>query len=130
MAKKNKTQGYVLELRSMIKSRTGADCEEWLTPQVRSTAMNMVMLDRIQNDLETNDLTTIEAGSMGQQKLVINPLLTTYKDLQRTLLQQYEALGLNYKTTPSKVREDTRKGVDEADPMAQMYQTAMRARMG
>lgn len=127
MARQKTTQAYILELRKMIKSRTGADCEPWLTPQVRSTAMNMVMLDRIQHDLENGDLTTIEAGSMGQQKTVLNPLLTTYKDLQRTLLQQYEALGLNYKTTPSKVREDTRKGVDETDPMAQMYQTAMRA---
>lgn len=126
MARQKTTQAYILELRKMIKSRTGADCEPWLTPQVRSTAMNMVMLDRIQYDLENGDLTTIEAGSMGQQKTVLNPLLTTYKDLQRTLLQQYEALGLNYKTTPSKVREDTKKGVDESDPMAQMYQAAMR----
>lgn len=126
MARQKTTQAYILELRRMIKSRTGADCEPWLTPQVRSTAMNMVMLDRIQYDLENGDLTTLEAGSMGQQKTVLNPLLTTYKDLQRTLLQQYEALGLNYKTTPSKVREDTKKGVDESDPMAQMYQAAMR----
>jgi hypothetical protein len=25
---------------------------------------------------------------------------------------QFEALGLNYSTTPSKVKEDTKKGVD------------------
>jgi hypothetical protein len=34
---------------------------------------------------------------------------------------QFEALGLNYSTTPSKVKEDTRKGVDEEDPMANYY---------
>lgn len=87
--------------------------------------MNMVMLDRIQEELESGDLLNWETGSQGQQKSVINPLLVTYKDLQRTLLLQFEALGLNYKTTPSKVKEDTKKGVDETDPMAQMYQNAM-----
>jgi hypothetical protein len=42
--------------------------------------------------------------------------------MQRTLMLQFEAIGLNYKTTPSKVKEDTRKGIDEADPMAQYYE--------
>jgi hypothetical protein len=30
---------------------------------------------------------------------------------------QLEALGLNYSTTPSKVKEDTRKGVSENDTL-------------
>ena len=36
-------------------------------------------------------------------------------------MMQFEAIGLNYKTTPSKVKEDTKKGVDDEDPMANYY---------
>lgn len=117
MAKKSSK--YVSELKEMIKSRIGTDCEPWLLPQLRTTAMNMAMLDKVQDELESGSLTVIEDGSQGQQKMSAHPLLSTYKDLQRTLLLQFEALGLNYKTTPSKVKEDTKKGVDENDPLSQ-----------
>jgi hypothetical protein len=41
--------------------------------------------------------------------------------MQRTLMLQFEALGLNYKTTPSKVTDNTKKGMDDDDPMANYY---------
>jgi hypothetical protein len=122
MAKERTAHAYELELRKMIKSRTGAEMEPWLLPQVRATAGNMAMLDKIQAELENEkDLVTLVAGSMAQMKNEVNPLLPYYDKLQRTLLMQFEALGLNYKTTPSKVKEDTKKGVDEEDPMANYY---------
>jgi hypothetical protein len=122
MAKKKTAHAYELELRKMIKSRTGADCEPWLTPQIRTTAMNEVMLDKIQDELtEMNSLVTPVPGSMGQMKNEVSPLLPHYDKTQRTLLMQFEALGLNYSTTPSKVKEDTKKGVDKEDPMANYY---------
>ena len=122
MAKKKKAHAYELELRQMIKHRTGADMEPWLLPQVRATAMNLVMLDKIHAELEEKkDLVSLVSGSMAQMKKEVNPLLPYYDKLQRTLLMQFEALGLNYKTTPSKVKEDTKKGVDEEDPMVQFY---------
>ena len=122
MARKKTAHAYELELRKMIKHRTGADCEPWLIPQVRATAANMVMLDKVQKELEsTTDLVSLVPGSTGQVKNEVNPLLPYYDKLQRTLLMQFEALGLNYKTTPSKVKEDTKKGVDEEDPMANYY---------
>ena len=106
----------------MIKHRTGADMEPWLLPQVRATAGNMVMLDKIQEELEsTKDLVSLMPGSMAQMKNEVNPLLPYYDKLQRTLLMQFEALGLNYKTTPSKVKEDAKKGMNEEDPMVQFY---------
>jgi hypothetical protein len=43
------------------------------------------------------------------------------------MIQHYEALGLNYRATPSKIKEDTKKGVDETDPMARMMAEAQRA---
>jgi len=126
MAKQRTAHAYELELRKMIKSRTGADCEAWLTPQIRATAMNMVMLDKIQDELlDMDSLITPVPGSMGQLKNEVSPLLPHYDKTQRTLLMQFEALGLNYSTTPSKVKEDTKKGVDtEKDGLANMLSDA------
>lgn len=122
MPKENNVKSYISELKKMIKSRTGVDCESWLIPQVRTTAMNMVILDKIQDELDKSDITYFERGSMGQKKLTLHPLLATYKDMQRTLLLQFEALGLNYKTTPSKVNEPTKKGGSEHDKLAGLLQ--------
>ena len=123
MAKQKTAHAYELELRKMIEARTGAKMEVWLLPQVRATAMNQVMLDQIQEELTngTRKLADWNDGSTGQMKFEEHPLLKTYDKLQRTLLLQFEALGLNYKTTPSKVKEDTKKGVDEEDPMVKFY---------
>ena len=125
MAKQKTAHAYELELRKMIESRTGAKMEMWLLPQVRATAMNQVMLDKIQTELLDGDLMTMVPGSMGQMKNEPSPLLPHYDKIQRTLLMQFEALGLNYSTTPSKVKEDTKKGVDaEKDGLANMLSDA------
>ena len=114
MAKQRTAHAYELELRKMIEARTGSKMEIWLFPQVRATAMNMVMLDKIQDGLYNSkkDIADWFDGSTGQMKFEAHPLLPHYDKLQRTLLMQFEALGLNYSTTPSKVKEDTKKGVD------------------
>ena len=127
MAKQKTAHTYELELRKMIESRTGAKMEMWLMPQVRATAINQVMLDKIQDELTNGSrkLADWGDGSTGQMKFEAHPLLPHYDKLQRTLLMQYEALGLNYSTTPSKVKEDTKKGVDaEKDGLANMLSDA------
>ena len=126
MAKPKTAHAYELELRKMIESRTGAKMEMWLLPQVRAPPSNMVMLDKVQRELESADeLVTLVPGSQGQMKNEVSPLLPHYDKLQRTLLMQLEALGLNYSTTPSKVKEDTKKGVDaEKDGLANMLSDA------
>ena len=127
MAKQRTAHAYELELRKMIESRTGAKMEMWLLPQVRATAMNEVMLDQIQDELTNGQrkLADWGDGSTGQMKFEAHPLLPHYDKLQRTLLMQFEALGLNYSTTPSKVKEDTKKGVDaEKDGLANMLSDA------
>ena len=126
MAKPKTAHAYELELRKMIKSRTGADMEAWLLPQVRATASNMVMLDKVQAELEATDsLVTLVSGSMAQMKNEVSPLLPYYDKMQRTLMLQFEAIGLNYKTTPSKVKEDTKKGVDtEKDVLSNLLTQA------
>ena len=127
MAKQKTAHAYELELRKMIESRTGAKMEMWLMPQVRATAMNQVMLDQIQDELTngTRKLADWGDGSTGQMKFEAHPLLPHYDKLQRTLLMQFEALGLNYSTTPSKVKEDTKKGVDaEKDGLSNLLTQA------
>ena len=127
MAKQKTAHAYELELRKMIESRTGAKMEMWLMPQVRATAMNQVMLAQIQDELcnGSRKLADWGDGSTGQMKFEAHPLLPHYDKLQRTLLMQFEALGLNYSTTPSKVKEDTKKGVDaEKDGLANMLSDA------
>lgn len=124
MARKKTAHQYELEIKRMIEARNG-QFDAWLQPQLEATAMNRVMLAKIQEELEqeTRLMLTIP-GSMGQTKLDAHPLLGHYDKLQRTLIQQYEALGLNFRTTPSKVVESTQKGVDDNDPMAQFYSNA------
>ena len=114
MAKQRTAHAYELELRKMIESRTGKAMEPWLLPQVRATAMNEVMLDKIQEELinGTRKIADWGDGSTGQMKFEAHPLLPHYDKLQRTLLMQFEALGLNWNATPSKIKEDTKKGVD------------------
>ena len=127
MAKQRTAHAYELELRKMIEARTGAKMELWLMPQVRATAMNEVMLDQIQDELTNGQrkLADWGDGSTGQMKFEAHPLLPHYDKLQRTLLMQFEALGLNYSTTPSKVKEDTKKGVDtEKDGLSNLLTQA------
>ena len=76
MAKERTAHAYELELRKMIKSRTGADMELWLLPQVRATAANMVILDKIQSEiLDSDSLIVPVLGSQGQMKNEVSPLL-------------------------------------------------------
>ena len=123
MAKKKTAYAYELELRKMIKARTGEECEPWLYPQVRATAQNMVLIDKIQDELiESDSLVTMVIGSQGQQKSEVNPLLPCYDKQQRTLIQQLESLGLNYRTTPKKVTENTKKGGEEHDKLKSLLE--------
>ena len=107
MSKPKTAHAYELDIKKMIIARLGK-FDAWLMPQVRATAMNMVMLDKLQDTLsgkETDLMITIP-GSMGQIKQDAHPLLAHYDKLQRTLIQQFQALSLNYNATPSKIKED------------------------
>jgi len=122
MAKQKSAHAYELEIKKMIVERLGK-FDIWLIPQVRATAMNMVMLDKLQATLsdEKTDLIMSMSGSTGQMKKDAHPLLVHYDKMQRTLIQQFQALSLNYNATPSKVKESVKQGVDEEDPMANYY---------
>lgn len=110
---------FEAELKKLIKERTGRDFEAWLLPQIRSTAKNEYMLDKVTEELDNSDLTTIGIGSTGQQKTEVNPLLPYFDKLNRTLIAQFEALGLNYNTTPKKVTENTKQGGTDTDLLSE-----------
>lgn len=112
MAKAKTAHAYELELKKMIERRTGAEFELWLMPQVRATAANMVMIDKVHKELTADnaELVTMVAGSTGQYKNEVNPLMPYYLKLLAELRLQFEALGLNYRTTPKKITEPTKPG--------------------
>lgn len=119
MAKRMTIRLFELELKKLIKERTGRDYEVWLLPQIRSTAKNEYILDKVTAELDNSDLTTIGIGSTGQQKTEVNPLLPYFDKLNRTLIAQFEALGLNYNTTPKKVTENTKQGGTDTDLLSE-----------
>lgn len=97
MAKTKKTQDYIDELKTSIEQKTDAGFDPWLMPMLRATAMNMVILDKMQEKLESEEVTNSLTGSMGQQKIDVHPLLDKYDKMQNTLVRQFEALGLTNK---------------------------------
>lgn len=107
---------YKRNLKKMIEKRNG-EYEEWLEPQVHAAAMCWQMLEKVQEELMSGKLVEAKIGVKDQWYNEVNPLMPTYKELQRTLVLHYEALGLNYKTTPSKIKEDTRKKASENDTL-------------
>jgi hypothetical protein len=97
MAKSKSTQDYIEELKGSIEQKTGTGFDPWLMPMLRATAMNMVILDKLQEQLEKENITNSMTGSMGQQKIDVHPLLDKYDKMQNTLVKQFEALGLTAK---------------------------------
>lgn len=122
MANKKSIHAYELELRKLIKERTGEECEPWIIPQIRSTAKNEFVLDKVTDEITAGNLTQVSTGSAGQQKIDVSPLLPYFDKLNRTLIAQFEALGLNYNTTPSKVNEKTKKNSSDVDMMMGLFE--------
>ena len=121
MAKPKSVHAYEKEIVKMIEARNGV-FDNWLRPLVEGAAMNRVILAQIHTEItKEKSLTISVSGSMGQEKREPHPLLAVYDKMQRTLLQQYAALGLNYNATPSKINEPTGKAAKEDDPLVKFY---------
>lgn len=104
----------------MIVDRLGR-FDVWLSPLVEAAASNRVLLAKIQKELEAeNSLLLSSVGVGGQVKQDSHPLLKQYNELQRTLLLQYEALGLSYKSTPSKIKDSVKSGGEEHDKLGNL----------
>ena len=124
---KKKLKEYIDELKDAIEKRTGEKFQIWMMPQLRAAASNMVILDRIQDAIiEEEALTNSMTGSMGQQKIEVNPLVDKYNTLNRTLMDQFKALGLNLNTAKGKVGGGSSDSSQDDDPLAAMLMEAKR----
>ena len=122
MAKIKSKSAYEKELKDMIESRTGKKFDPFLLPQVKAAAGMMRMIDKIDQQIDEEDMTYMEVGSTGQAKKVVNPLLGEYNKYQRTLNQLLTSLGLTYGATPSKINESTKENVvNKLDKIDEMY---------
>ena len=124
MAKKNTTpevktaEEYQEEIRQMIIECKG-ECKAWYMLRIRSLAMNLVILDKVQNEiLSAKGLIMQKHGSTGQIKDAVNPLLPYYNQLQNTVLKQFNGLGLNI---DDGTNADDTSATDTTDPMEQLY---------
>ena len=124
MAKEKSAHSYELELRRMVKARTGKDCEVWLYPLIRTLAHNMVVRDKMESEiLGMNALVSCTTGSTGQTKTEVTPLLSLYDKAQRTITQQLSALSLTFDATPSKITENTKQGGAGHDNLRDMLES-------
>ena len=127
MAKKQKeaelktAQDYESEIRQMIIECKG-ECKAWYMLRIRSLAMNLVILDKVQAEiLNAKGLILEKKGSTGQIKSEVNPLLPYYNQLQNTVLKQFSGLGLN---VDDEVDTPETPPVEAVDPMNQLYRDA------
>ena len=120
MAKKSITY-YEKKLRQMIKERRKVDnVESWIEAQIEAAAMNWQMMVSLHDEIINGKFVSLEHGSTGQTKTIVNPLLSTYRDVQRTHILHLEALGLNFKTQPTKMTESGAVGSDDDDPLVNL----------
>lgn len=121
-----KLEYYESKLRQMIMQRRKVDeVEAWLEAAITASAMNWMMLEKLHEELMKGELISFESGSQGQHKKIANPLLVAYKECQRSHILNMEALGLNYKIQPAKMREKVSNAPDEDDPLIKFYKETM-----
>lgn len=87
--------------------------DSWLELQIEKTARLWQMRDRLAAELdEERSFMRFGTGSTKQMTETIDPRLTSLEKLERTLTADLTALGLNYNSTVSKMKEDAASGVD------------------
>lgn len=107
-------------LRQDVCDRYGiAEPELWQESLICETADMMAERDEMQQDIRTEGRLLVKYDKQLQPYKESNPLYVHLKELQRSIGMQREHLGLSIKST--KKREDTKKGVDDEDPMANYY---------
>ena len=111
MAKKKGTNGYVAEINKMLRQEFG-EVPAKLSMLIKKTAQDMRILDRIIDELDdTDSLTSIEVGSMTQQKTIVSPLLPYYDKMSARVTDDLYNLGLT-------ARKQAQKTEDQSDKRA------------
>ena len=109
------TNGYVATLNAAIRKQLGLKPKEEIPANlkvlVKKTAMDMLVLDQITEEMGEGKLTTIEVGSMGQQKTVVNPLVPYFEKYSARVTDDLYNLGLT-------ARKQAQKTEDQSDKRA------------
>lgn len=117
---------YAKKIKKAVTQRR-KKVEPWLELQIMKTARLWKMRDRLAAELDMEqNLLMMGVGSTKQITKVIDPRLTSLEKIERTLTADLTALGLNYNSTVSKMKEDAGDGVDENDPMVNYYKNRQR----
>jgi hypothetical protein len=118
MAKKKQkgTNGYVAELNKLVKAEYNGEIPAKLTILIRKTAQDMCIMDKIFDDVSTTEsLVTFEVGSMGQQKPMVNGLVTYYDKASARVTDDLYNLGLTARKQAVKVEDPNDNKTDKVD---------------
>jgi len=94
--------------------------------QIRKVARLWEKVDRLHDELDMQDsFMRLGQGSMMQMKEDLDPRLSILEKYERTLDACLTSIGLTYNATPSKIKDDKKKGVDtEKDGLSKMLTEA------
>ena len=116
MAKDKGTNGYVARINKSLREQLGVkEIPVQYDLLIRKTAHDMRILDRIMEEIdESSELVAVEVGSMGQQKLSVNPLVPYYDKLSSRVTDDLYNLGLTARKQAAKSEDPgDRKSTDK-----------------
>jgi hypothetical protein len=122
MAKLEGHKGKVAEINKALRDQLGLKKNETIPVTysllIQKTATDMCMLDKVAEELsKETDLTSLEVGSMGQQKTVVNPLIPYYDKLSARVTDDLYNLGLTARKQAIKSEDPAKK--EDQDAMQQ-----------
>lgn len=114
MKKQKGTNGYVMELNKLVRAEYNGEIPAKLTILIRKTAQDMCIMDKIFDDVSTTEsLVTFEVGSMGQQKPMVNGLVTYYDKASARVTDDLYNLGLTARKQAVKSEDPRDKDTDK-----------------
>ena len=114
MAKLEGHKGKVAEINKALRDQLGLKKNETIPVTysllIQKTATDLCMLDKVAEELsELDSLTSMEVGSMAQQKTVVNPLIPYYDKLSARVTDDLYNLGLTARKQAAKVEDPNDK---------------------
>jgi len=123
MAKLEGHKGKVAEINKALRDQLGLKKNETIPVTysllIQKTATDMCMLDKVASELaDLDSLTSMEVGSMAQQKTVVNPLIPYYDKLSARVTDDLYNLGLTARKQAVKSEDPNDKTA--ANPMKEL----------
>lgn len=112
------TKAYIKELEKAIEDVYGTYNKVRYGLIVKKVAADLHLMDLYDAQIEKEDMTTIEVGSQGQTKMVVNPLLAARDKASRTAQAGLDSLQLTIGSAYKK--RDAKNNDEDNDPLADM----------